>query len=61
MKLPEKEKQIPKTILRSSMYPELVSKIKKLGLTENDVKIYIRLLITVDATAREIHELTYVP
>ncbi|WP_226990636.1 helix-turn-helix domain-containing protein [Methanosarcina acetivorans] len=43
------------------MYPELVSKIKKLGLTENDVKIYIRLLITVDATAREIHELTYVP
>jgi len=43
------------------MYPELIGKLKKLGFTENEAKIYVGLLLMGDATAREIHEFTHVP
>lgn len=43
------------------MYTELIGKLKKLGFTENEAKIYVGLLNLGEATAREIHEFTCVP
>jgi sugar-specific transcriptional regulator TrmB len=43
------------------MDPELIAKLKKLGFTENEAKIYVGLLILNEATARQIHEFTHVP
>ncbi|WP_440947467.1 helix-turn-helix domain-containing protein [Methanosarcina sp. T3] len=43
------------------MYPDLVGKLKKLEFIENEVKTCVELLITGDATAREINEFTHVP
>ncbi len=43
------------------MHTELISKLKKLGFTENEAKIYVGLLSLKEATAREIHEFTHVP
>ncbi len=40
---------------------KLISKLKKLGFTENEAKIYVGLLSLNEATAREIHEFTHVP
>ena len=43
------------------MDTELIGKLKKLGFTENEAKIYVGLLSLNEATAREIHEFTHVP
>lgn len=43
------------------MDPELISKLKKLGFTENEAKVYVCLLTLNEATARQIHEFTNVP
>lgn len=43
------------------MYTELIGKLKKLGFTENEAKIYLGLLSMGEATASEIHEYTHVP
>jgi len=43
------------------MDTEIIGKLKKLGFTENEAKIYIGLLRLNEATAREIHEFTHVP
>ncbi len=43
------------------MDTELIDKLKKLGFTENEAKIYVGLLSLNEATAREIHEFTHVP
>lgn len=43
------------------MHTELIGKLKKLGFTENEAKIYVGLLSLNEATAREIHEFTRVP
>jgi HTH-type transcriptional regulator, sugar sensing transcriptional regulator len=40
---------------------KLISKLKKLGFTENEAKIYVGLLSLNEATAREIHEFTHGP
>lgn len=62
MRVPDKGKPyLRKTILRSAMHTELIGKLKKLGFTENEAKIYVGLLGLGEATAREIHEFTHVP
>ena len=43
------------------MHIELINKLKKLGFTENEAKVYVGLLSLNEATAREIHEFTHVP
>jgi sugar-specific transcriptional regulator TrmB len=43
------------------MDTELIAKLKKLGFTENEAKIYVCLLILNEATVRQIHEFTHVP
>lgn len=43
------------------MHTELIGKLKKLGFTENEAKVYVGLLSLNEATAREIHEFTHVP
>ncbi|AKB16592.1 MAG: TrmB family transcriptional regulator [Methanosarcina thermophila] len=43
------------------MRTELIDKLKKLGFTENEAKVYVGLLSLNEATAREIHEFTHVP
>lgn len=43
------------------MDPELIAKLKKLGFTENEAKIYVGLLSLHEAPARQIHEFTHVP
>jgi sugar-specific transcriptional regulator TrmB len=43
------------------MDTELISRLKNLGFTENEAKIYVGLLSLNEATAREIHEFTRVP
>jgi HTH-type transcriptional regulator, sugar sensing transcriptional regulator len=40
---------------------KLISKLKKLGFTENEAKVYVGLLSLNEATAREVHEFTHVP
>ena len=40
---------------------ELIDRLKNLGFTENEAKIYVGLLSLNEATAREIHEFTHVP
>lgn len=43
------------------MDTELIGRLKDLGFTENEAKIYIGLLNLNEATARQIHEYTHVP
>ncbi len=43
------------------MDTELIARLKDLGFTENEAKIYVGLLSLNEATAREIHEFTRVP
>ncbi len=43
------------------MDTELIGRLKNLGFTENEAKIYVGLLSLNEATAREIHEFTRVP
>lgn len=43
------------------MDPMLIEKLKKIGFTENEAKIYVGLLSLNEATARQIHEFTHVP
>lgn len=45
----------------SQINPQLISNLEKLGLTENEAKVYVGLVSLREATAREIHELTNVP
>ena len=40
---------------------QLIRNLEKLGLTENEAKAYVGLVILREATAREIHEVTNVP
>ena len=40
---------------------ELIGKLKRLGFTKNEAKIYVGLLSLNEATARQIHEFTHVP
>lgn len=40
---------------------KLIEKLKKIGFTENEAKIYVGLLSLNEATARQIHEFTQVP
>ena len=38
-----------------------MGKLKRLGFTKNEAKIYVGLLSLNEATARQIHEFTHVP
>jgi len=43
------------------MDTEIIGRLKNLGFTKNEAKIYVGLLSLNEATAREIHEFTNVP
>lgn len=43
------------------MDTELIGRLKNLGFTKNEAKIYVGLLNLNEATARQIHEYTLVP
>lgn len=43
------------------MNSELIGRLKSLGFTKNEAKVYVGLLSLNEATARQIHEYTLVP
>ena len=45
----------------SQLNPQLISNLERLGLTENEAKVYVGVVSLREATAREVHELTNVP
>jgi sugar-specific transcriptional regulator TrmB len=45
----------------SQLNPQLIRNLERLGLTENEAKVYVGVVSLREATAREVHELTNVP
>ncbi|AKB17080.1 MULTISPECIES: TrmB family transcriptional regulator [unclassified Methanosarcina] len=45
----------------SQLNPQLINNLERLGLTENEAKVYVGVVSLREATAREVHELTNVP
>lgn len=45
----------------SQLNPQLISNLERLGLTENEAKVYVGVVSLREASAREVHELTNVP